>query len=298
MTTARIARLADRGAVRVAGADAAKFLQGIVTNDMELLASRPAIHAALLAPQGKVLFDFFVVRTPAGFVLETGRDAAGDLAKRLAMYRLRAKVEMAVAGAETSVLALWGQGRAPPQRDDLLVYADPRLPELGLRLLDDRSALSEIAAACGCEEATAQDYHAHRIALGVPEGGKDYAFGDAFPHEADLDQLAGISFSKGCFVGQEVVARMQHRAAVRKRVIPVESDAPLTPGANVEAGAALIGAIGSVADRQALALIRLDRAAEAVDKGQTLTAGGVPIRLRKPAWATFDLAAAAAAGTP
>src|SRR6185503_12550677 len=132
----------------------------------------------------------------------------------------------------------------------------------------------------------------------VPEGGKDYVLGDTFPHEADLDQLNGVSFGKGCFVGQEVVSRMQNRASVRKRVVPIEGEAPLTSGAEIKVGEAAIGTIGSVAGKLALALIRLDRAAEAKAKGQVLTAHGVPVALRKPGWATFDFASAAAQEAP
>ncbi|MET0652619.1 MAG: folate-binding protein, partial [Hyphomicrobiaceae bacterium] len=139
-----------------------------------------------------------------------------------------------------------------------------------------------------------------RIALGVPEAGKDYALGDTFPHEADMDRLNGVSFTKGCFVGQEVVSRMQHRAHVRKRVVPVEAMGPgeLQPGAEIALGAAVIGKLGSVAGRRALAMLRLDRAAEAKAKGQSLTTGGMEIVLRKPDWlAASDLEPTAAAET-
>jgi len=156
--------------------------------------------------------------------------------------------------------------------------------------------LAEAAFAGDGIGATAEPdaYHAHRIALGVPEGGKDYAFGDAFPHEADLDLLHGVSFDKGCFVGQEVVSRMQHRANIRKRVAPIEGEAPLTSGAEVTAGTAVIGTVGSVADRLALAMVRLDRWGEAKAKGEPVRAGSVPLTLRQPAWAPFDLLAAKA----
>ena len=173
-------------------------------------------------------------------------------------------------------------------------FPDPRLPALGSRILAEARLAASIAAATNSLDASTEDYHAHRIALGVPEGGKDYVLGDTFPHEADLDQLNGVSFSKGCFVGQEVVSRMQNRASVRKRVVPIEGDAPLTSGAEIKVGEAAIGTVGSVAGKQALALVRLDRAAEAKAKGQVLTADGVPVTLRKPDWATFDLAPAAA----
>jgi folate-binding protein YgfZ len=298
MTPARIARLADRGVVRVTGADAEKLLQGIVSNDMELLASQPAIHAALLTPQGKILFDFFVVRAGDGFLLEVARDKAADLAKRLNLYKLRAKVDIQDASEDYRVLALWGSPSGREEITDAVSFADPRLPALGSRILaDTRSARGKVAAADALDAAP-EDYHAHRIALGVPEGGKDYVLGDTFPHEADLDQLGGVSFSKGCFVGQEVVSRMQNRANVRKRVVPIQGEAPLASGAEVTAGTAAIGTVGSVSGRLALALLRLDRVAEAKAKDQILAAGGVAVTLSKPDWATFDLATAAPAEAP
>ena len=296
-TGARIALLADRGVVRVAGEDASRLLQGVITADMELLSAQPAIHAALLTPQGKILFDFFVLKAPGGFLLETAADKAADLAKRLTMYKLRAKADIQDRSAAYRAFAAWGS--APSHvggAGETHIFADPRLGALGWRGLTGARLVSGIASAIGGLDASPEDYHAHRIALGVPEGGKDYAFGDTFPHEADLDQLNGVSFSKGCFVGQEVVSRMQNRASVRKRVVPVAAEATLTPGAEVKAGAAVIGSVGSVAGTQALALVRLDRAAEAAAKGDRLTAGGVAITLRKPQWATFDLAPAATAG--
>jgi folate-binding protein YgfZ len=296
-TGAKIALLADRGVVRVAGEDAEKLLQGVITSDMELLAAQPAVHAALLTPQGKILFDFFVVKAPGGFLLETAGEKAAELAKRLAMYKLRAKADIQDRSAAYRVFAGWGSKHAQAgEVGETYIFPDPRLAELGWRGLTSARLVSGIAATLGGVEATPEEYHARRIGLGVPEGGKDYAFGDAFPHEADFDQLKGVSFTKGCFVGQEVVSRMQNRATVRKRVVPLVGEAPLTQGAEIRAGEAVIGTVGSVAGREALALVRIDRAAEAVAKSVTLTAGGVAIALRKPDWATFDLAPAAAAG--
>jgi folate-binding protein YgfZ len=294
-TGAKIAVLADRGVVRVVGADAEKLLQGVITNDMDLLSAQPAIHAALLAPQGKILFDFFVAKAADGFLLEVAADKAADLAKRLAMYRLRAKVDLEDRRADYRVFALWGGAAdACEHATGAVSFRDPRLSALGVRML--AAAPFAPAAVASHVEASAEDYHAHRVALGVPEGGKDYAFGDAFPHEADLDQLHGVSFTKGCFVGQEVVSRMQNRASVRKRIVPVVGAAPLQAGAEVVAGAAVIGTVGSVAGAHALALIRLDRAAEAAAKGDRLMAGGVVIQLGKPDWAGFELAPAATVG--
>jgi hypothetical protein len=286
MTQARTALLADRGVVRVAGGDAEKLLQDLVTNDIVLLTSPRALFAALLTPQGKVLFDFFISRHGGDYLLETAAALAPQLAKRLEMYRLRSLVDISDDSAKYRVLAAWGHAGGAGA-------ADPRLPELGRRILLGPGSAVETAADCGIE-ATEASYHAHRISLGVPEGGKDYAFGDAFPHDANFDLLNGMSFTKGCFVGQEVVSRMQHRGLARKRIVVVEGEAPLTSGNEITAGASTIGSIGSVANNRALALVRLDRAEEAKRKGETLTAAGRPVRLRLPDY----LRAAAPAGTP
>jgi folate-binding protein YgfZ len=295
MADTRIALLPDRGVVSVGGEDAGKLLQGVVSNDMGLLETQPALHAGLLTPQGKILFDFFVVQFPDGFLLETARDKAGALVDRLMLYKLRAKADIRDVSSDYSVAATWGgpyeprgHGTAP------LLFADPRLAGLGARELvtiDSDWALANEKA----DSATRDEYHAHRIGLGVPEGGKDYPFGDTFPHEALFDQLNGVSFTKGCYVGQEVVSRIQNRATARKRVVPVVGAGALPePGAAISAGGVEIGKLGSVARNRGLALLRLDRAAEFTGRGQALRAGDVPVRIALPTWATFSLATAAA----
>jgi hypothetical protein len=304
MSVAQIALLADRGVINVTGEDAEKFLQGLVTSDISGPAAvQPknvpaAVHAGLLSPQGKVLFEFFVVGLGGGFLLEAARDRIPDLIKRLGMYKLRAKVAIEDASNDLAVVAVWG-GRIA-SGFNATHFDDPRLAALGVRWLVPRSLLERLIegqAQAGEGEAvrvSESDYHAHRIALGVPEGGRDYALGDTFPHEAGLDALNGVSFTKGCFVGQEVVSRMQHRGTARKRIVIVEADAPLHTGGEVTAGAATIGTIGSVAGTRALALVRLDRVREATAKGEPLAAAGVPITIRLPAY----LESAAAAPAP
>jgi folate-binding protein YgfZ len=274
MTPGKIALLADRGVVRVAGGDAEKLLQGLFTNDMGLLAPQRTLFAALLTPQGKILFDFFISLHGGAYLLDTAASHAPQLAKRLEMYRLRSRVDIFDDSAKYRVLAAWDDsgGMGP---------ADPRLAGLGARILLGPGPAAETAAQSGINAAE-HDYHAHRIALGVPEGGKDYAFGDIFPHDANLDALNGISFTKGCFVGQEVVSRMQHRSSARKRIVMVEGDAPLEPASEIAAGPSTIGSIGSVSGNRALALVRLDRVDEAAAKGVALTAAGSPVRLRLP----------------
>jgi folate-binding protein YgfZ len=298
MTTARTALLTDRGVVRVTGPDAAKLLQGLVTNDMGLLATQPAIHAGLLSPQGKILFDFFVVKAPGGFCLETARDKAASLAERLMMYRLRADADIKDKSSDYTVAAIWGGAREPHgEGPPPLWFADPRLPAMGCRELVTMGSDWALGAE-DASSATQDDYHAHRIAQGVPEGGRDYAFGDTFPHEALFDLLDGVSFTKGCYVGQEVVSRMQNRGTARKRVVPVVGDASLPiAGSTILAGDAEIGRLGSVASDRGLALLRLDRAAELAANGEGLRAGSVKIRIVLPDWA-HALAPQAASHAP
>ena len=281
--------LPSRAVLRIGGADARKFLQGLITNDIDKAQGGQAIHAGLLTPQGKILFDFFVVPDGDGFLLDVAQDKAAELLKRLGFYRLRAAVEIAAAPS-LAVAAVWGGSPRPPE--GAIAYADPRLPELGFRLLVPSGTS---AAELGCEPAQEADYHAMRINLGVPEGGRDYAFGDAFPHEALFDQLNGVDFKKGCYVGQEVVSRMEHRGTARKRIVPVEGVSALpVPGTSVEAGGVPIGTLGSVSGAAGLALIRLDRAEEALAQAKALTAGGVKIALRRPAFARFAVPVAGA----
>ena len=214
------------------------------------------------------------------------------------MYKLRSKVEILDASADYTVAAIWGGEYAPHGNGKPpLLFADPRLPGMGYR---EMTTLRSDWALGGetCDSATQDEYHAHRIGLGVPEGGRDYAFGDAFPHEALFDQLQGVSFKKGCFVGQEVVARMQHRGLARRRVVPVvAASALLDPGVPITAGGVEIGKLGSTAGNRGLADIRIDRVAEFKAKGESVRAGDVEVNVELPAWATFSLEAKPA-GSP
>lgn len=293
----RITLLPNRGVVSVTGADAGKLLQGVVTNDMDLLERQPAIHAGILTPQGKILAEFFIVAAKDGFLLDAARDLTPEIVQRLNLYRLRAKVAIEDVSADYTVAAVWN-GKEDletiPAQGQTLRYLDPRLPAMGLRMLVMMTSDWGLGGS-GALPATQEDYHAHRIGLGVPEGGSDYPFGDTFPHEALFDQLNGVSFTKGCFVGQEVVSRMQHRATTRKRIVPVVASEPLpASGTEVRAGEVGIGVLGSVAGSRGLALLRLDRIAEMQAKGVPLMAGEVCLSVELPTWATFALPRVAA----
>ncbi|MGL4395140.1 MAG: YgfZ/GcvT domain-containing protein [Hyphomicrobium sp.] len=287
MTTgACVTRLDDRAVVAITGPDAIPFLHGLVTNDIEALAIGAAAHAGLLSPQGKILFEFLCVRTADGLLLDVARAAADGLVKRLSMYKLRADVGIRNAAAEYCVLALWGRDAAPAlATTNGVAFTDPRHPALGSRILADAARAADVAAATTAVKSPDAAYVRHRIALGVPEGGRDYDFGDAYPHEANFDLLAGVSFTKGCYVGQEIVARMQHKTTVRKRIVPVRGAAPLDDTRpDVVAGDIVIGRLGSVSGTSGLALLRLDRAAELIAKGHALTAAGVAIDIDPPQW--------------
>jgi folate-binding protein YgfZ len=291
MAGRRIAGLQRRGVVSVGGDDAHKFLNDLVTNDLDKIPPGGAGYGGLLTPQGKILFDFIVFRHGERFLFDLRRELAADFAKRLTFYRLRAKVDIADISSERRVLAAWGGDAAPILPG--VVAADPRLASLGYRAFVDVSAP---IAAEGYSPASEVDYDANRIALGVPEGGIDFGFGENFPHDADMDQLGGVDFKKGCYVGQEVVSRMEHRGTARRRLIRVEASAPVAPGTAITAGERPIGTIGSATDGSAIAMVRLDRAREAMDAGTGFRAGTTAVALMLPDWARFGWPTGAATG--
>jgi folate-binding protein YgfZ len=285
------ALLPDRGVVKVAGEAARTFLNGIISNDIGVTPGE-ARFAALLTPQGKIVVDFIAVEAAVedggGIFLDCPRALAPALTEKLRFYKLRAKVTIDDLSEALGVMAVWGTQGKSADTEYGLCYADPRLPELGWRLLVPPEAAGEAAADLGGTLTDAEAYDAHRIALGVPRGGQDFIYLDAFPHEADMDQLAGVDFGKGCYIGQEVVSRVEHRSTARSRVVPVIYDggAPST-GVQVMAGEKQVGMMGSAAQGRGLALLRLDRIADAIEAGVPLNAGGVEIRIVKPAWADF-----------
>ena len=284
----KAAFLPDRGVVKVAGDDAGKFLNGLLTVDVATVSPQHARFAALLTPQGKIIVDFIIAAAdPAdggGFFLDCPRALAPALVQRLNFYKLRAQVIAEDLSEILGVMALWDGNSAGPG----LCYADPRLPALGARCMRPPHRAKDAAHGLGAEFVDAAAYEAHRIALGVPRGGSDFIYDDAFPHEADMDQLGGVDFDKGCFVGQEVVSRIEHRGTARTRVIPVAFDGPPPEaGLTVTAGETGVGTMGSAAAGRGLAVLRLDRVADALASGTPLVAGGIELRPVKPSWARF-----------
>ena len=285
----KAALLPDRGVVKVAGEDARGFLNGLVTADLAKVTPEHPRFAALLTPQGKIIADFIIVEAQAadggGYFLDCARALAPTLVQRLNLYKLRAKITVDDVSAALGVAAVW-DGTAETEYG--LIYADPRLPALGARAMLPPQHFAEAAADMGAEAVDAAHYEQRRIRLAVPRGGLDFSYNDAFPHEACMDQLGGIDFDKGCYVGQEVVSRMQHRGGARTRVVAVslEQFAP-EPGVPVLAGEKQVGTMGSGADGRGLALLRLDRVSDALAAGTPLMAGGLEVRAVKPDWARF-----------
>ena len=267
-----VSLLPDRSLLLVSGEEAEALLNRLVTRNLAGMHTGEARYAALLTPQGKLLVDFLVYRRADGFLLDAPASEVEALAKKLNMFKLRAKVTIAPR-PELAVAAAWG--------GDLLetpgpTFRDPRHPELGWRIVADANVLAMFDDDAGA-------YEAHRIALGIPKGGADFVYGDTFVHDANLDLLHGVDFDKGCYVGQEVVSRVHHRNSARKRIATARFDgAPPEVGAALTAGPAQIGTLTSLAGSDGLASVRLDRLAEAEAERQPVHAGSVLVHLTPP----------------
>lgn len=258
-----------RRLIRLSGKDAQDFLQGLITTDIDGLPENEARPGALLTPQGKILFDFIVWRDGDGFVIETDADQREALVRRLTMYKLRAAVDIAPDAAE-GVTVFWGDDA------DKGGVKDAAFEKAGIALVRVPGK-----QAGGQEEA----YHALRVDAGLTLSGHDYALQDAFPHDVLLDLAGGLSFRKGCYVGQEVVSRMQHRGSARRRVALVSGDEQLPrSGTEIIAGGKTVGTLGSVAGNKGLAIVRIDRVGDALARGLPLIAGDVQVTLTLPEW--------------
>jgi len=283
-----IVRLPDRTLVLVTGEEAEHFLQNILTTDLSGLADDEARAGALLTPQGKILFDFLISKVPGGYRLDCRSDVAADFVRRLTLYKLRAKVAIAVE-EQALVAAGWDVDSAPSDADSTASHTDSVLRDARFPAAARVFRIYGAGASAGDDSAQAlAAWAALRVANGVAESGSDYALGDAFPHDVLLDQTGGVGFRKGCYIGQEVVSRMQHRGTARRRVLIATAETPLpAPGTTVEANGRVIGALGTVSGRQALGIVRIDRVKEALDAGQSITAAGTALTLSIPAWAGF-----------
>jgi folate-binding protein YgfZ len=280
----KAAFLSDRSVIKVSGEAARDFLNGLVTTDVGLIQPGLGRFGALLTPQGKITVDFLITEAPSGhgggFLIDCPRALAQTLADKLGFYKLRAKVVVENLSDSLGVLAAWDGD--PAIKPDL-TFADPRGEKLGWRILIPEELAPKAASLIGAYLVDDAVYEAHRIACGAPRGGIDFMYGDAFPHETNMDRLHGVDFDKGCYVGQEVVSRMQHRGTARTRTVRlILDDSPPEAGVPIVAGDKPLGTMGSSAGGMGLGLLRIDRAADALDAGLPLTAGGIAIRLAEP----------------
>ncbi|MCM2291994.1 folate-binding protein YgfZ [Allorhizobium sp. BGMRC 0089] len=269
--------LADRAVLTVTGAEAGHFLNNLFTSDIDRMADGVAAPTALLSPQGKIAFACLVSRTAEGYTLELRAEDQEALVKRLTLYKLRAKVTIAPS-ASHGVTVIFDEPRPDGAMEDLrFAAAGRRVYRLAGHHTDEDG---------GAPEAL---YHALRIECGIAEAGADYPSGEAFPHDVLLDANGGVSFTKGCYVGQEVVSRMHHRKTARRRVAIVSSpsDLPVT-GTPLTHGGRPLGTLGSVCGKAGLAIVRIDRAGEAMAKDEPIMAADVAVTLTLPDWAKLN----------
>lgn len=299
MAPGSYALLDDRGVLEVAGADRLTFLQGLISNDVRKLAPNRALYAAFLTPQGKYLHDFFLVEHGDVIWLEGERARLPDLLRRLSMFKLRAKVSLADVSANFTIAVAFGAdvgsklglaadlGTAASFGDGI-AYIDPRLAELGARLIVPSSAGLRAIEAAGLARAETGDYDRLRLSLGVADGSRDLTVEKAILLEAGFDELHGVDWDKGCYMGQELTARTKYRALIKKRLMPVKVAGPLPgPGTAVTLGDQEVGEMRSGRGDLALALLRLELVNEAAKTGVPLLAGGARLTPIKPAWARF-----------
>lgn len=297
MVALRYAPLDDRAVLTVAGEEARGFLQGLISNDIEKATEARGIYAALLTPQGKFLFDFLIVGQQGRLLFDVEAGRRAELKKRLTFYKLRSKatiaeddglaVVAAFGDGALEALGLAGDAGAAQPFAGGVAMTDPRLPALGARLLLPQAAIAALQAKGFAATDTAA-YDRWRLALGVPNGSQDILVDKGFLLENNFEELNGVDFGKGCYVGQELTARTKYRGVVRKRLMRVDVEGPLpAPGTPIMLGETEAGEMRSGRDGVGLALIRLEHWEKARDTGAPLTAGEARVTPVKPAWAAF-----------
>jgi len=265
----KIAPLPHRSVIVIAGTDRMAFLQGLVSNDVADAKPGCAVWAALLTPQGKWLADFFILAEDDDLLLDVERAQADMLVTQLSRFRLRSKVTLRHAADECAVHVAWN-GR-PESAPGLILAPDPRLANAGWRLLARSSVTSN---------ATASEWNAHRLALGLPDGSADMEAGKSVLLEAGFDELNGVSWSKGCYMGQELTARTKYRGLIKRRLVPVAIEgAPPPPGTPILREGVDIGTMRSSQDGRGLATLRLD----ALSAG-ALACGLATLHPAPPSW--------------
>lgn len=277
----------DRGIIRITGEDAPSFLQGLISNDIHKADGTQAIYAALLTPQGKYLFDFFIVRMGDALLLDCLATDVALMIKKLSMFKLRSKVTLEDVSAAFDVYALFGdaaaeiaglEGGQSERPDGVILYTDPRLPEAGIRALAPKGY---DGALLGGEAVGEDTYQRHRIQHGLPEAPEDLQKDKSILLETGFDELAGIDWKKGCYMGQELTARTKYRGLIKKRLVPVTlTGGPVESGSDLTSDGKTVGELRSVNGDMAMALIRIT----AIRSGAPIMAGAVTATPVLPAW--------------
>ncbi|MDA0341484.1 MAG: folate-binding protein [Proteobacteria bacterium] len=298
MSEARLVNLEDRGVLAVAGEDRVAFLQGLVSNDVERVTPAQAVYAAFLTPQGKFLFDFIIVDDGERLLLDCEAARLADFAKRLRIYKLRSKAVLSDVSESFRVFAVHGDGAlatlglnggaAPGASVPCLgglAITDPRLAALGARLL---LPVDVDPSSLGLAPGRLEDYHRRRIQLGVPDGSRDMEVDKTVLLEAGFDELNGVDWKKGCYMGQELTARTKYRGLVKRRLMPITTDGPLPlPGTRITLDGRDAGEIRSTQGDVAMAMVRLNMLEQTAEGAAVLTAGEVTVTPQKPDWAAF-----------
>lgn len=303
MTPLQFTSLSHRGVLQVEGEDARTFLQGMISNDVLRIAPDRAVWAGFLTPQGKFLHEFFCCQHGNTLLLEGERDRLADLKRRLSIYRLRSRVTLTEAGDSLSVWAVFGDkaaasfelpandAGAAKSLDSGVAFVDPRLPEAGVRVLVPTQEATDLFANLGCQPAESLAYDTLRIRLGLPDGSRDLEVDKTLLLEAGFDELHGVDWQKGCYLGQELTARMRYRGLVKKRLLPALVEGPLPPpGTPVLLGDREVGEIRSGINGMALAMLRLDALQDTGSDASappSMSAGEARLTPRKPGWAVF-----------
>lgn len=275
----RYITLTNRAIIAVHGEEAKHFLQNLITTDIVQLGPGELLPGALLTPQGKVKFDFLIGLENQGYLIEINDVDAANFQKVLLLYKLRAKVEITKPKQCVTLLS-WQNSLSI--LDLGLSFRDKRFPDL---LNVQRQYLDQSTD----PHQNIDRWKQLRIDYAIAESHSDFSLGDVFAHDINFDQIGGLSFKKGCYIGQEVVSRMHHRQTARRRTIIAQAQTAIPEKATViVADGQPIGTLGTILGDNAIAIIRIDRAKKAMDQGKAITAEGVPLQLLLPSNVTFS----------